>query len=263
MTYNIISEPEAPAPPNDEISVKIVKENELKIKKSFAALVRKVVEKLETRNINMKSFNLYAVNLFPPGDFIPSASSVNVAEVFESISRNRLWNHLHYSPIAAIIEEFLGDDQELEAVVKSYRAELAGFLATTKIIDYIKKCNSDDDEIADPDECLHMARYDKCYCKTLTTKLNARVTEKSLDYIDKLWRSIAEYFCLPSLTVLLETIKEGCIEVTWLVPSLSAIQIQANIQDSKDFLRSHGIICMTLDEELLYTEDLDKVYTVM
>lgn len=130
-------------------------------------------------------------------------------------------------------------------------------------MDYIKIC-SDGGEIADSEQSLRqdMARYDRQYCRRLTIKLKSHVTEKSLDYIDKFWQSIAEHFLLPSLSALLDSIQEGCIEVTWLVPTLSALQVQANIEDSTEFLKKCEVMRVILDSEILFDDGLDKVRLV-
>ena len=104
-----------------------------------------------------------------------------------------------------------------------------------------------------------MARYDLKYRHKLRVKLKVRVTVMTLLYIEHLWEKMAEQFSLPSLPVLLDTIKEGCVEVTWLVPIPSAEQIKAKINDSTDFLRSFDIFRVMLEEELLYAEQLDLV----
>ena len=236
------------------MSAKIVKENHAKIKGSFATLVRKVRSKLGGKDIDMKDFRLYILNLFPPGDIIPD--TVSVADIFEAVSRHQLWDYSHCTPIEEIVKEFVGDDLELRGWIDDYKSELAGFKATTKIVDYIKVCN-DEEEIADSDQSLRedIARYDRRYCRKLTVKLKSRVTEKSLDYIDQFWRSIADHFLLPSLSALLDSIQEGCVEVTWLVPTLSALQIQANIQDSTQFLEKLEVIRVIMDGEILYDEE--------
>ncbi len=120
----------SPAPVND-MSVGIVKENMTRINGSFATLVRKVIDKLEGKNIDMKRFRLYIFNLFPPGDII--AESVSMMDIFEVISRHRLWDYSHYSPIEEIAE-FEGDDPELKGWFTNYKSELTGFKATTRIV---------------------------------------------------------------------------------------------------------------------------------
>lgn len=261
---NAIEPGPGPAAGDDDAYREVAKENQARIKGSFATLVRRVTAKLEGRNIDLSAFHIYILTLFQPGYFIAGCASIS--ETFVSITRNRLWDFLHYTPIEQIVKEFGDEDPELSDIVKKYRAELAGYKAMTKITEHIKLCRNSE-EIADPDECLYLARYDRKYCRRLSVKLQVPVTDKSLDYIDQLWRSIAEYFCVPSLSVLLDTVRDGCIEVTWCVPTLSAMQIETNILDSKEFLQSLNVTRVMLDKELLYDEslyehdeELDQVY---
>jgi hypothetical protein len=242
-----------------ETSTEVVKEILAKIKGRFATLMRKVIVRLEGKRLNIQDFRLYVLNLFPPGDII--ADSVTVTDIFEAISRHSLWDYSYCTPIEEIINEFGGDDIELKGWINNYKSELAGFKATTRIADYIKVC-SEEEEIADSKQSLrnNMARYDERYCRKLTVKLKSRVTEKSLDYIDQFWQSIADHFFLPSLPVLLDSIHEGCVEVTWLVPTLWALQIQANIQDSAVFLEEREVIRVIMDGGIVYDgEGLNQV----
>ena len=248
--------------PEGEEAAQIIKENQAKIKGSFATLVRKVTAKLEKRDLSIDEFRLYMFTLFPPGDVI--ADSATVTDIFGILSRHRLWDYSYCTPIEEIANEFGGDDYELRGWIDDYKSELAGFKATTRIVDYIKMC-SDEEEIADSKQSLQqdMARYDRRYCRKLTIKLKSHVTEKCLDYIDQFWRSIADHFLLPSLSALLDSIQEGCVEVTWLVSTLSALHIQANIQDSAAFLEKCEVIRVIMDGEILFDEEgLEKVHEI-
>ena len=175
------------------MSVGVVARNLARIRGRFATLVTKVTDNLKRKNIDMEEFHLYIITFFPRG-IVSNANSV--AEVFEAISQQQLWDHLSYSPLKEVSEKFERDDPQLKEWISEYKSELSGFKATTKIADYIK-VNNEDEDMAEPEERLHMARYDKCYYRRLSFKLKTPVTEKSLDYIDELWRSIAEYFYLP------------------------------------------------------------------
>ena len=229
----------------------IIKENEEKIRQSFADLVVNVTEKLKNREINLKKFRLYILTSFNTGDILDGA--VSVADIMEALSCRQLWDYSHFTRIEGIAKKFVGDDDEVARWISDYKAQLAGFTATTKIADYIK-LHSAEREIADSSQSLreNMARYDHQYCHKLTLKLESHVKEKTLDYIDQLWRSIAEYFLLPSLPALLDSIHGGSVEVTWLVPILSALQIKANIQDSIDFLKELKVIKVIFDDKTLY-----------
>ena len=160
---------------DEEVPMEIVRENQAKIKGSFATLMRRVTNKLESNVLDMKDFRLYMLNLFPPGDII--ADSLTVTDIFETISRHRLWDYSYCTPIEEIAKEFGGDDMELKGWISNYKSELAGFKATTRIVDYIKLCK-EEVEIAESGQSLQqdIVHYDRQYCRKLTIKLKSRVT---------------------------------------------------------------------------------------
>ena len=223
----------------------ILKENLAKIKQRFARLVGKVSERLERGNIDMKRFRLHISTVF--GNVLTGTESVG--DIIEAVSCHKLWDYFCCNPIEEIASEFGGDDSELRGWINDYKSELAGYKAATKIVDYIKVC--DIEEIADSGQSLRadIKRYDKRYCHKLTVKLKSHITEKSLDYIDQLWMSIADHLLLPTLSALLESIHEGCVEVTWRIPTVSALHIQANIQDSGKFLdKLDDVVRFSMDD---------------
>lgn len=204
----------------------IAKENLARVKGCFAALVKRVSIRLSTMDIDMRGFRLFIAALFPPGNFISDA--VSVIDIFSAITHCRLWDYSFYNPIEEICKEYGEDDPELSKYISSYKAELAGFKATTKIIDFIEECN-DEEDIACSDDSIdqYMARYDKKYYRRLAVKLKSPVAENSLEYVDHFWRSLADLFLLPSLPVLLDSIHRGCTEITWSISSKAASKIES------------------------------------
>ena len=232
------------------VSIMVVKKNLTKIKGSFATLVTNITTNLMKKNIDMGELRLYITTLFPPGDFVAYAKSV--AEVCEAISHHQLWDFHSFTPVEEIVKKFGGNDPQLTGWIHDYKSEVAGFKAVTKIANYIEACREEED-IADSEQSIMQnIAHDKRYHRKLSIKLKARITEESLNYIDQFWRSIADYFFLPSLPVLLDTIKEGCVEVTWLVPTVPALQIEANMEDSEDFWRNLEVTRVEMDGAILY-----------
>ncbi len=244
---------------DENSSAGVVKESLARIKGSFATLVTKTTDKLKRKDIDISAVRLCIVTLFPPGDIVSDASSV--VEVCEALSRHQLWDYNNYLPIKNIAETFAGDDPELKGWISDYKSELSGFKATTKIANFIKESISEEEDIADPEQSIQQdkARYDKRYCRKLTAKLKARVTEETLNYVDQFWMSIADHFIIQPLSVLLDSIHEGCVEMTWYIPTLSALQIQTNIQDSREFFQKLEVSRLTLDDEVLYDEGMSEV----
>lgn len=185
------------------------------------------------------------------------SNTATIAEIFDALTRNRLWGHFSYSTFELIYKDFGKDDLELHDLIDSYKAKLAGFKATTKIIDFIKECN-DDDEIADSEQSIYQdkGRYDKKYCRRLTMKLKRRITEKSLEYIDEFWRSVADNFFLPSLPVQLDSIREGCTEISWLISAQAASKIES-VLHALEFLQKVEVTKVSLENQVMYAAEMN------
>lgn len=202
----------------------------------------------------MHKFRPFISNLFPPGDFV--SNTATIVEIFDALTHNRLWSHFSYSTFESINKEFGKGDPELKNLVDNYKAELAGFKATTRIIDFIKECNNEDD-IADSEQTIK-GKYDKKYCRKLTMKLKSQITERSLDYVDEFWRSVADNFFLPSLPIQLDSIQEGCTEISWLISAQAASRIESVLHSIK-FLQQCEVIKILMDGRVFYTDEVNKV----
>lgn len=246
---------------DESLSDEVITRNEERIKGRFAAFVTDVCNILSKKDIDMTAFHVFISTRFPPGDFV--SSTATVPEVFAALNKNRLWDYFYYGSIEEMCNKFGQRDEELNRLISDYRSNLSGYKATTKISEYIRtfKCSSAED-IADPAHFLSK-RYDKRYCFELAIKLNKQVTEKTLDYIDQFWSSIADLFLLPSLPVLLEHIREGCMEITWLIFAEAASCIEAKIKDVdakiNKFLQEFEVIKIKLENRVLYASDKYEV----
>ena len=144
-------------------------------------------------------------------------------------------------------------------MINNFKSKLAGFKATTKIIQYMIHTQQDEVDIElEPDTPSiqqAMAEHDNKYRHKLSVKLKARVTDKCLDYIDELWASVTEYLYLPTLLTLLKSICDGCIEVTWLIPSRLVQEIKAQAQRLTVVAQQYDIVTVKLDNGILYPDN--------
>ena len=235
----------------------MTRRNLTKIKESFAKLLKDVAKKLKNKELDIEVFHFFMVALFPPGTCIPQ--SANVIKMFEAVTRNGLWSYWHFTPVEKIVTEYAPNDDEMKGWLDNYKKELSGYKATTKIADEIERYSIDEIEEADPNRRPTMA-YDPAYLRRLSLKLKTRVTEKSLEYIDDLWLSLAEFFLLPSLSALLDNIQRGCVEVSWLIPPHYVFQIIGNLQENSSFLQSKDIIKVFLDGDCVYDGAQNEEY---
>ena len=234
-------------------SVEVARQSLIKIKQSFAALLKNVAVKFKSKqDLDLEVFRFFIVNLFPPGECIPAQSS-NVITIFEAVSRNGLWSYWHYTPVEKIVNEYAPEDDEMKEWLVSYRSELCGYKATTKIADAIEVYGDNIEEFEEGDRNMSLASsHDRNSLRKLSVKLKTPVTGKTLEYIDKLWLSLAECFLLPSLTALLDNIKRGCIEVSWLIPPHFESQIHDNLQKSISCLQANNVVEVFIDNEGIY-----------
>lgn len=243
------------------MSVEVIDEYQMQLKQTFAILVSTVTEKLEAVDTSVEKIRHHVIHTFPPGNVVSNCKSIG--EIFAELSRHKLWNFSTELPrstfIKGLAETFIKDDPELRKLIDNYRFQLTGFKAMTNIALYIKKCK--DNSIANSEQSIQsdIALYDEDYYSELSTKLNARVTERSLLCIDDFWKSIADHFLIPSLSSVLKSIEMGCVEVTWYVPTLSALHIQTKIQSSTKFFQEQKISRVTISSEVLYDEGMSKV----
>ena len=107
-----------------------------KIKQSFAKLLKDVATKLKTVEMDLEVFRFFIVNLFPPGKCIPCTA--NVISIFEAVTQNGLWSYWHFTPVEKIVQEYAPNDTDMKCWLDSYKKDLSGYKATTKIADAIE-----------------------------------------------------------------------------------------------------------------------------
>ena len=238
----------------------ITHQNEQNIKVKYSTLLINVRGRLQQKGIDAGDFRQFVIPLFPPGDCIPH--SADLAEMFEAITRNGLWNFWNYRSLEGIVQHFGAGDVEMSGWIKEYKADLAGFKACTKIANYLSVVDSNssfDESDSEQPTSRKPAKYDYRYFQTLSLKLKANVTDRSLLYIDNLWSSVSECFLLPPLSALFHHIHKGCITVVWLLPTGLVPQLLKQIRQAGDFFQQHHIASVTLNDQCVYDEQTSAV----
>ena len=248
-------------------AVAIARQSRQKIHSKFGVLLKDSCKKLREKQIDTKDFCRFLEGLFPPGDWIPESSSID--EIFKEISRNKLWDYWNYSPLQEIVQEFMGDDQEMEAKIETYKEHLASYKATTKLVDYIdsvdSKPNGIDTPVEDPEEEPEQqpAKYDRQYYRKLSIKLHTSFTNHTLKYLDDLWKEFANLYNLPPLATLLDCVCKNSVIIVWLIPTRLSLQIFRAAPCSVDFFHKYQITRVELDGVCIYPEAKEnaEVYT--
>lgn len=227
----------------------------------------KSCKKFREKQINIKDFYWFLKNLFPPGDFIHKSSSID--DIFSVMSQNKLWDYWNYSLLQDIVQQFVGDDQEVMSWIETYKTDLLHYKATTKLVDYIDSDPSGDDlsseegRTEEPEQ--QPLKYDRRHFHVLSFKREAKFTTHTLQYLDDLWKEFAELYNLSPLVTLLEHVHTGSI--VWLIKPHLADQIlrKAPPPHSVDFYCKHQITRVEFDEVCIYpnAKEYAEVYLLL
>ena len=244
----------------DEEAAEVTAQNKRNITAKYATLLTNIYNRLQQKETNVREFRLFVIARFPPGDCIPQSG--DLGELFEAITRNGLWDFWNYQPLEDIVHQFGADDKQMEDWVNKYKADLAGFKACTKIVDYLAVVESDssfDESDQDQPTQPKQAKYDRKYYHKLSLRLKVKVTDQSLSYIDDIWRSVSEYHLIPPLSMLLERICKGSLTVVWLIPTGLVPRLLKQIHQAGDFFKQHHIASVSLGDQYVYDEEISTV----
>ena len=179
----------------------------------------------------------------------------DLTKLFNIITQAKLWSYDNYVPLQELAEQFLPDDEQIRKHISDYRNQLAGFCTTTKIIDFVNLSKLEESE-DDPQQPFSPEKYKKYYRKLkIKLKLDKRITELTLSYVNKLWQSLAEEFDRPSLTAVLDKIIDGSLVISWQILPHIADMIRASSSKALRFYQRHGIVEVHIDDHLLYNEE--------
>ena len=217
------------------------KQNLSKIEDCFAALVMKVAERLGHKNIDILEFRSHLMYQLHFGDILADRNSVQ--EIFDALARSNHWNYQRYADLENICKRFGESDSELMEWIQDYKLDLNGFRMATKMVHYMNAT----------DEVNQEKNYDRnSYQEKLTAKYKFHFKNRSLDYVDEFWQSLRSEFLLPPCSVILEHVKKGCMEITWLVPTVIANRIRDHPNELSRVAKQQKIIEVLTEDATLY-----------
>lgn len=235
----------------------LLRSNMEEIQGRFSSLLLMVRQEMESRNVSPLDLRQYLVSFFQRDDFL--TDSMDIVKMFDRVTITRLWDYQHYGPLEKIVRHFLPNCDSVRDAVSNYKGYLSGFFATTKIIDYIKHLqHPKGDDLAKNSSAATVEKYTAVHYRKLKVKLklNRKLSEVSLSYINELWNAFVEEFDLPSLTAVIDQLIEGSLIVTWLVPVQDAEKIASYVTQAVSFFRRHQIVIVTIDSHTIYDENV-------
>ena len=232
------------------------------IKGKFSILVTKSRRKLQYRKINVDDVQTFLVTMYSSPDsedgsdtvttVVESAKSLD--EIFRALSKHRLWDYMNYYLLQSIIEEFAGDDDELNGMMEQYQEALTGHILILRMQTYLEAtkqpiATSGSDNLAD--EVVPLQQDYELFRK-LTAKCEVNITNHTLSYVISLWRSLAKQFALPRPAMILHDIAEGCIGITWLIPANLVEHVTKMAQETTNMFAEENVLRVKLEELCIY-----------
>ena len=166
---------------------------------------------------------------------------------------NLYWDFLNYTLLEHIVNNFGSNDTK--AAMANYVTELVAFRKATNLSDFISHwpCTGK----VPPD----MSR--------LVVKMEKDWSNCTLEDVEQFRRTLTQKLLLPSFAVLLRDAEQGCISLTWLIPSSIVKLLSKDIHNTKlDWFREHHLERLAIDGQDLYSSAtfqystfLKKLYT--
>jgi len=225
-------------------------ENREAINGKFADFLTNVCNKMLKNGVNIETFRLFVLALFPPGDCVPPLPT-SLTQVFEAITHHGLWDSLHYSPLVRIVQKFGAGDPEMKSWIKSYKKDLKAYTIVASIEDYIE---SDLDTCTDQSR-VDSVKYDPRYNTPVEWKTD--LVDHSLQHLSDVWEQFSDKYLMPESppTALLDRVRKGCVSVTWLVPSYLIPQLVRVVEVDAEFLQRYHILKVTVGGKVVYGEE--------
>ena len=198
---------------------------------------------------------LFAKSRFFPGDFIPQ-SPTSLSKIFESITGHGMWDFFHFTPLVEIAQTFGADDPEIKAWIKSYQKDFKSFLLVTELKDLIEL----DHELDCYTESIpsKRAKEDPRYCRPMEWKTD--FVDNTVQYLTYVWERFSSHYLEPDSppTALLDRVREGCVSVTWLIPSHLVPRLIERIRIDTSFFQEFHIMKVMMGDKCLYEEKAPK-----
>ena len=166
---------------------------------------------------------------------------------------NLYWDFLNYTLLEHIVTNFGNNDTK--AAMANYVTELVAFRKATNLSDFISHW-----------PCTGKVPPDM---SKLVIKMEKDWSNCTLEDVEQFRRTLTQKLLLPSFAVLLRDAEQGCISLTWLIPSSIMKLLSKDVHNTKlDWFKEHHIERLAIDGQDLYSSVtfqystfLKKLYT--
>ena len=227
----------------------LTRKNLITIKAKFAKLVALTPMKLQEGKIDIEEIRLFLISSLCDGNnslVEELGIATNFTDLFKTITTHGIWSYNNYDFLECIIKEYVPD---LCTAMTDYQNDYVGYWWTTKIEDHIDAVATiPDSETPHPDPDLF---------SRLETRIHAKLSERTLKYIEELWKSLSVRFALKPYLLLLDKVMKGSITITWCFPRYETKRIIEIVKSSSQFFSEHDIVEVLIDGEIAYPTKTD------
>ena len=259
--------------PHIPSTVAVARRNIRKIQGKFSTLVTKSCKRLQSRETDVDEVQTFLIVMFSSpssrdgSDTVTTVveSTKSLEEIFRALSKYRLWDYFNYFLLQSIIEEFANDDNELNGMMEQYQQDLTGYVLALRIQEYLDATHptvatSDSEKSGDEVVPTVPPQQKRKLFKKLSVKIDANVTDHSLSYVTSLWQSLAKQFVLPRPAMILHDIAEGCIGITWLIPTNLVNHVTRMARETANMFAEEQILRVTLEEQCIYPMETEPLF---
>ena len=239
---------------DNEAAAMLTRKNLMKIKVKFGRLVTLTSKKLQNEEIDIEETRLFLISTLCDNNKSFAAElgmATNFTNLFGTITTHGVWSYNNYDLLECIINEYV---PELCTAMTDYQKDYVGYTLTTKIEDHIDAVATiPDSENSHPDPELF---------SRLETRIHIKLSERTLKYIDELWKSLSMHFVLKPYLLLLDKVMKGSITITWCFPQYETKRIIEIVKSSSQFFSEHDIVEVSIDGEIAYPTKTDTLLEV-
>ena len=232
--------------------------------------------KLQYRAISVDHVKTYLIIMYSSPDTMDGSNTVNrvlgsascLDEIFHKLSEHGLWDYHNYYLLQNIIDKFAHDDIELKGMMQQYQRDLTGHILALQIPTYLDAINAYKDPTSNSknsttdieESILPTISPEKKLklFKKLQVKVKVKITDHSVNYVIDLWQSLTDQFVLPKPALILHSIAEGCIDITWLIPANLVKHITKMVQDNSSMFAKQHILKLMLEDLCICPVDTER-----
>jgi len=228
----------------------------------FRKIATRAVDTIQEMGLNVEKFRLRFLQLdvsqrhehqqFIQCYFTELKPGTTVGNLLSHLSTH--WDFFNYGLLEHVIDAF--EIVQLKQDMEDYIDELRAFRVSTKLCDFIDNWT------------VRGQKPPKSDLKHLVIKMDKKWEDCTLEDIEMFTETLTHKFFLPNFVLLLREAEEGCVCLTWYVPTTIAKILQENFLNIEmEFFKTHGIQRVTVDGEecfltpLKFASYLKGVYT--